>query len=121
MTTPSTDITLSDLPARYREIAEVIGLIPALELVARWGGRKIYVPTKSRLIGSALHASAPELASLLSLHFGGEHLSVPSLTHLVIRSRNRQIRSDRAKGAPVSYLAAKYALTTRQVLRCLLG
>lgn len=113
-------ITLSDLPTRYREIAEIIGLAQALELISHCGGRTIYVPRRAHLSRSSLHAASPELAALLSLHFGGDRVAVPALTALKRKSRSRQIQNDRAKGAPVSWIAEKYALSERQVYRHLL-
>lgn len=109
------DIRVSDLPLRFQEVAEIIGVPDALKLVSIWGGRRVYVPTGPRLRGSALHKALPELAELLALHFGGDHLAIPSLAHLGNRSRNRQIVCDRRAGLSASCLAEKYRLTERQV------
>ncbi len=43
-------ITASDLPGEFREIAQEIGLAPALKLLRRYSGAQIYVPKYETII-----------------------------------------------------------------------
>lgn len=47
------DIQLSDLPPDFREIAETIGLDPALELVQARGGEAVYIPKVEKVCRAA--------------------------------------------------------------------
>ena len=53
MTTPKKDISLDDLPEECRQIAEAIGLEALLELSARMGGERVYIPLPERLATAA--------------------------------------------------------------------
>ena len=47
------DIQLGDLPPDYREVAETIGLEPALRLVQARGGEGVYVPKADKVCRAA--------------------------------------------------------------------
>lgn len=47
------DIRIEDLPPEYREIADEIGLAPALKLVRIRGGEGIYVPKMEKVSRAA--------------------------------------------------------------------
>lgn len=115
------DLTLSDLPVRWREVAEIIGLQSALELVRLRGGRTVYVPCRDRLKNSRLQELVPDAAGLLSLHFGGEELPVPRLTALERSARDRAIIAARKAGHTVADIADRFGLTERHTWRVVRG
>ena len=47
------DIQIDDLPPDFREIADTIGLGPALKLVAARGGEGIYIPKVEKVCRAA--------------------------------------------------------------------
>jgi len=47
------DVQLDDLPSDFREIAETIGLDPALKLVQARGGEGVYIPKFEKVCRAA--------------------------------------------------------------------
>ncbi len=47
------DITIDDLPDECRQVADIIGLQALLDLSARLGGERVYIPLPDRLATAA--------------------------------------------------------------------
>lgn len=112
--------TIDDLPARFRDVAELISLPSALKLVREYGGRSVYVPLPARIEDhhlAGLLGGRP--AEQLSRHYGGGELAVPRLVTLERAARNRAIRVARQDGVTVAALAQKHALTERGIWKIL--
>ncbi len=103
------------MTASINDVIRIIGQEAADELVAAYGGRRLYVPTRIR----SNHPLAIRLgcgpAILLAKAFGGDRIEVPTRRALDIRDRNRAIIAEHAAGVPQSALANRYQLTVRQI------
>lgn len=91
--TKAYDVKIEDLPESYRDIAEVIGLAPALKLVDMLGGMSLYIPkrdsceleAKCRMIYEEWRASKSEsIYKELSQRFGYSEVHV----RRIIRERH---------------------------------
>ncbi|MBF0294269.1 MAG: hypothetical protein HQL96_03700 [Magnetococcales bacterium] len=108
-------ILQEDLPGSLEEIAEVIGREGALKLVHECGGTRIFIPRKLRVQHKLVTLLGHEQAKRLSLHFGGETLTVVRAAQLLRRTRNREIVRRYDAGEGVRQLARDHALTERQI------
>ncbi|MEO5334125.1 MAG: hypothetical protein H7839_19100 [Magnetococcus sp. YQC-5] len=105
----------ADLPDSLEEIADVIGREGAVKLVNECGGTRIFVPRKMRVQHKLATLLGFEQARRLSLHFGGETLTVVRAAHLQRRTRNREIVRRYDSGVGVRQLAREHTLTERQI------
>lgn len=116
----STQIELSDLPAKLREINSIVGLEATLTIVKHYGGVRLYVPMSmtpdhilARLIGF-------EAAVKLAKEFGGmDHFDIPRAAEAVRSVRNREISEKYMKGKSLRLLAIEYQMTERSILKIL--
>ncbi|MBF0192097.1 MAG: hypothetical protein HQL99_13300 [Magnetococcales bacterium] len=104
-----------DLPESLQEVAGVIGVDGAFDLVQEYGGTRIFVPRKMREHHKLVASLGMERARRLAHHFGGETLSVVRNAELLRRTRNRQIVESYNTGVGVRQLARDHALTERQI------
>lgn len=112
----SYDLSLSDLPASARMIAEVIGIDATVTLCRKFfrGSRfYFYVPAVENLTPEheVAQAIGIELARRLSAHFASEGIYIPSPYFL----KRAAIWRDFMSEIPISEIAAKYRLTERRV------
>lgn len=108
-------ILQEDLPGSLEEIAGVIGREGALKLVHACGGTRVFVPRTMRVQHKLATLLGFEQARRLSLHFGGETLTVVRAANLLRRTRNREIVRRYDSGDGVRQLARDNALTERQI------
>lgn len=108
-------ILKEDLPGSLAEIAEIIGREGALRLVDTCGGTRIFIPRKLRVQHKLVTLLGFEQAQRLSLHYGGETLTVVRAAELLRRRRNREIVRRYDAGEGVRQLARENALTERQI------
>lgn len=108
-----------ELPPRIRELAEIIGLQPALLLVEKYGGAKFYVPRTVAADHSLAELLGAETARKLAAEFGGSMVWMPRYAKLLKLNRDREIRAQSKAGASGYRLALKFKLTDRHVRRIL--
>lgn len=116
----STQIELSDLPAKLQEINAIVGLEATLTIVKHYGGVRLYVPMTmtpdhilARLIGF-------DAAIKLAKEFGGmDHFDIPRAAEAVRAVRNRDISEKYMKGKSLRLLAIEYQMTERSILKIL--
>lgn len=109
------ELDIDQLPPQAAEIAEVVGVEPALRLVKAWGGVRLYVPQQmpeDHLLVSTLGRAE---ADALAARYGGETIQIPRCLHALRAVRNGEIRRARAAGASPALLALRHGLTERQV------
>ncbi|MEX0732863.1 MAG: Mor transcription activator family protein [Aquisalimonadaceae bacterium] len=108
-----------DLPARIAEIAEVVGMSAALELVQGWGGLRVYVPEQLQSDHPLARALGVSAARALAARYGREKIDVPRCVAAVRAARDECIRRDHAAGVSARQLAITYQLTERAIWKIL--
>lgn len=114
------EINESLLPGILREIYDLMGLVPTLKLVNRYGGvRIIYVPKKLTPEHELVTTLGWDDANKFAAHFGGEdHLEIPKAQSLMVVLRNMRIKEEQ-KNLSQPKLAQRYNLTERQIRKIL--
>lgn len=109
-------VRMEDLPASYREVAELIGLDAALALVAWRGGGKLAVPARPQP-GHALEEQLGwEAWGRLCRTYRGVRIDVPSINVACRAARDRAIQADYwERRLPTALLAARYGLAERTI------
>lgn len=98
-----------------REMSEAIGLGDTIELVRRWGGREMYVPTKVAS-GDPLSLSIGLVAAeRLVKAFGGQRLQLPAERNALLDLRNAEIMNARKAGESMESIGLRYGLTRQAV------
>jgi hypothetical protein len=102
------------LPRDLRDIADLIGVVPTMQLVRRYGGTRLYFPinlTKdhplSKLIGYG------EMLRLVQ--YAGDSIEIPRATIAIQAARDKQIRAESLAGESQAALAVRYNLTERWI------
>ena len=108
---------MTDLPILIRELEELVGLTAALEVVAEWGGQRVYIPERLKPEHSLVRLLGDDAAAAVSARYSGEHLFIPKCAALMRAERDRQIRERRANGESLRALAAAFDVTMRHVCR----
>ena len=114
-TTELTDIRMEDLADSMREIAELIGLKPALRLIASHGGCDLIIPTECGPQHPVCRAVGTAAAGKLATRFGGDRIYIQNLKSIEGRRRVQNIREDSMKGLSNKALAQRYGISVRQV------
>jgi Mor family transcriptional regulator len=101
-------------------IVELLGVELALKFVAKFGGRRLYLPQPERLDpnGPIVATVGSEAAKKIACEWRGLEIMVPKCSAWVIAERNRQIHCDAATMS-ASQVAEKYGLTERSVFKIL--
>lgn len=100
-----------------RQLVDAIGIGDTLELVRRWGGRELYVPTKVEQ-GDPLALTLGLLtAQRLVGQYGGQRLQLPAERNALLDLRNAEIVQAYAGGSGDSMenIGLRYGLTRQAV------
>lgn len=108
-------VTAEDLPASLRDICEVIGLEPALSLVAAYGGTRVPVPASCQPNSRMARAIGLEPAVALARHYARDQIYIPSLLAVGRPRRDREIVAAHERGDKITALARRYRISERQV------
>lgn len=106
-------VDLSILPPQMRRLIAVMGFEPAIKLLRKYGGRRIWVPktaASDRVLAQVVGLKA--LAALVE-HYAGEMLELPSDEKLLIQMRNRMLIARRDEGASYAELAQEFGVSRR--------
>ena len=109
------------LPPLLQRFVELIGLAPTMELVRRFGGVRLYVPTPERVSADHPLAAIVGEANLRALagEFGGQqHFQLPKAERAVKAARNARIVAGYGVKS-ARELALEYGITEGQVVRIL--
>lgn len=126
-------LSSAHLPAKARELIDMIGLPATLRLIDEYGGQTFQVAKGRRAKGVAqleelAAVIGPEAAKKLSHTYGGEYLSVPSCKRALLPSRDAdlQARFDAMTStgglsarSAVNQLAKEFRITAATVWRAL--
>ncbi len=110
------DIDRSLWPQLIKDLAEFIGDDAALNLLVRFAGRHLHVPTRA-ISNHVLEQTIGRGGFVrLAKHYGGETLKIPAGHSLLIQDRNLKIAHDHYRdGLKICDLVAKYHLSDRQI------
>lgn len=103
------------LPPQLREIAELIGLAAATELVSAYGGTRLYIPSQPGPDHVFVRTFGAAAADRLARARGGTYIDVPRCVASVRAARDRAIVHDGMAGATQRELARRYGMTERNV------
>lgn len=107
-----------ELPRLLREIAEVVGLPATIQLVARYGGTTIVVPSTTQNNNQLAQMLGPDAAAKLVRRYAGTKLYISKTNHAPRKARDIEIYQRHKHGlAVVSQLAREYGLSDRMVWR----
>lgn len=77
-------ISLNDFPSEYREVAQVIGIDPALKLIQKFSGIQIYIPRYDTVI-------RPVRDRAIRAEFDGTNFKRLAVRYGLSESHTRQI------------------------------
>ncbi len=95
----------------FEKLVEAIGRQAAEQLIAEFGGRRIYIPVMVAPCSPIACAIGTGAAAKLSRHFGGDRIQLPVFT------ARRKITTLHAMGKCVDEIAAALSCTRRWVQR----
>ncbi len=98
-----------------KELADVVGLAPALNICQRWGGEALYVPVKVQRFDPLALVLGLETAQLLATTFGGQVLQLPTEVNSLLDLRNRSILHDHRSGMSNQQIGIRYGLSRQSV------
>lgn len=115
------------LPRSVRTMIAIIGIEATTRLIMTMPGVPFLVPKALNSAGKArfeelAECVGREAAALLSKHFGGEVIEIPTCRRAIVELRRRQIRADfttlttdNSARYAIARLAIKYQMTGRHV------
>ena len=97
------------------ELVELIGHQHAIELLRAWGGRRIKVPAEVTQDHPLSFCVGLESAQRLAQRYANCNLDLPAERNFLIDLRNDAILQDFRQNRSISWLAAHYGISRRQV------
>ena len=112
------DQITAHLPASLQELIPIIGTTAIVQLIQRWGGRSVYVPTPARL--TAQHQLSTCIghpnAKLLSEYIHGADLPIAIGKNLASAMQRLDIVALTQQGHSAADIAKRYQITERWVI-----
>lgn len=102
-----------------RDLIQAVGVGDTLEIVSRWGGRTLRVPTKVTRADPLALTLGYTAATKLVDAFGGQEFELPLERNALLDFRNQAIAAEVANGASHETVAQRYGLTRRGVAKVL--
>jgi hypothetical protein len=107
------------MQAVVKEIADLVGLHNALELVTHWGGRELSVPKKMHRMHPIALTLGLEPACKLAENMGGQRLRLPLERNALLEIRNEMIVKEAREGTSITKLGNRYGLTRSAITKIL--
>lgn len=99
-----------------RELVELLGHQPAIELVRAWGGRRLKVPVDMHQDHALVFVVGWEAAGKLSKTYGGaDAIDIPAERNHLIDMRNDAVLVGFKAGRSITWLSETYGISRRQV------
>lgn len=98
-----------------RELSGEIGFGDTIELVRRWGGRALNVPTKVEAGDPLALSMGLESARRLVRHRGGQRLELPPERNALLDLRNAAIEEMHEAGRSMEAIGLEFGLTRQGV------
>lgn len=106
---------MSNMPESIKEIADYVGEEGALTMLQAFPGIRLFIPKKVPDGHVLIEKIGKALAEKLSVHFGGETLTIPRGAKVLRMARNKEIIKKYDAKMTVRELVGEYKLTERQV------
>jgi len=103
------------LPESLKEIAEIIGVVPAIQLARDFGGTEIYIPKNMTADHPIAVCIGLEAATKLAEWAIGDRIEIPRAVGVHLGKRNAEIREAVEQGLSKKKAARKFQLTTRWI------
>ncbi len=107
------------LPESFQELSSVIGITPALAIVALRGGECLSVPKKVNPEHWLIGAIGREPFKKLVEYYNGEEIPVPRCDHAIRVTREMEILKKWKEGKSTQELARMYGYTDRGIRKLL--
>jgi len=98
-----------------RRLSETIGLPDTIEIVRRWGGRILYVPTTVGPNDPLALTLGYKSAMRLVEHWGGQYLQLPIDRNGLLDLRNESIVNDYRSGVSKTQIGLRYGLCRQAI------
>jgi len=109
------------LPETIKEMVDIVGLTPALALVALRGGESLTIPKKC-IAGHWLNeAIGVDAFKKLASYYSGETIEIPRCNKAVMKVTHHYIIEESKKGISGSALAQRYGYTQRGIRKIING
>lgn len=115
----SQDEIVAAMPASARELVEIIGFLPTLEVLRKFGGKRVFIPSKLNDDSRIIAELGREVAEKLVARMGGARFEPPMLTSVERRLRDNAIRRDFDARVPMDDLVDRYRMTQRHIRKLL--
>ncbi len=102
-----------------RRLSDTIGLADTIEIVRRWGGRALYVPTSVRPNDPLALTLGYNAALRLVEHWGGQYLQLPIDRNGLLDLRNESIIEDYRRGVSKTQIGLRYGLCRQSITHIL--
>jgi hypothetical protein len=113
------DAIINAMPATARDLVSAIGFLPTLDLLQKFGGKRLFVPSKLTEESKLIAALGRDVAEALVKRMGGSQLEPPMMSSVERLLRDNAIRADFDAGATVPELVDRYRLTQRHLRKVL--
>lgn len=99
-----------------RDLVELLGHQPAIELVRAWGGRRLKVPVDMHQDHALVFIVGWDAACKLSKTYGGaDAIDIPAERNHLIDLRNGAVLAGFLDGRSITWLSQTYGISRRQV------
>lgn len=105
------------LPDSGKEIADLVGIEAASEIISRLGGTQVYIPCRVTISNSLVDHFGIDVVARLATRHGGCELDIPMAQKAVTDLKHRRVLSFLAGGASDAAAALRFGTTTRNIRR----
>lgn len=107
---------LARLPTRFRELAECIGLAPAVRLAIAYQSQRLYVPRDFPDEHEVVKLIGRRAADAFSFAYRGADLQcIPGASRIMAQVRAMRMQEARTEGQPVQKIASDFGVSARTV------
>lgn len=99
-----------------RDLVELLGYAPTIELLRAWGGRRVKVPATMPSDHALVYIVGWDAAQKLARGYGGaDPLDLPAERNHLVDLRNAALVAKFQRGATITQLHQDFGLSRRQV------
>lgn len=107
------------MPPSARDLVNVLGFAATMDLLNRFGGKRIFIPNRltddAKIVGQIGREAAEKLVERMP----GTRMEPPMLTSIERLLRDNAIRADFDSGMDIPELVDRYRITQRHIRRLL--
>lgn len=99
-----------------KDLVELLGHQPAIELVRAWGGRRLKVPAEMHQDHALVYIVGWDAACKLAHAYGGaDAVDIPAERNYLVDMRNDAVVADFGRHRSITWLSRTYGISRRQV------